>query len=385
MPTIPRRHRGTRIAGPRPASALVAILAALAVLAGCTAGGGSTPSAASSTSGSVTDAIDLSTLNPPADLRAITGPRTAELAPKPIVPVAGPGPALPVTVTDAQGTKVTVTDVSRILAIDLPGTLARTVFELGLGEQVIGRDISTSFAEAADLPLVTGTGHELNAEALLDLAPTVVLTDTSLGPWDVIQQLRSSGIPVVIVDSHRTMDNVGALTTSVAKALGVPKRGTVLADRITSEIAQVRGQIDDLAPSQVTDRLRMVFLYVRGQAGVYYMFGRDSGADALIDALDGYDVSTEIDWNGMKPVTDEAIIAAQPDLILMMSGGLKSVGGVDGLLTKMPALANTPAGTNRRIIDMSDTQILSFGPRTAEVLRALAAAVYAPSTAAERS
>ena len=60
-----------------------------------------------------------------------------------------PSPQLPVTVTDAQGTEVTVTDTSRVLALDVYGTLARTVFELGLGDHLVGRDISTEFAEAA--------------------------------------------------------------------------------------------------------------------------------------------------------------------------------------------------------------------------------------------
>ena len=53
-------------------------------------------------------------------------------------------PTLPVTVTDAQGTRVTITDTSRILALDVYGTLARTVFELGLGDSVVGRDVSTA-------------------------------------------------------------------------------------------------------------------------------------------------------------------------------------------------------------------------------------------------
>ena len=67
----------------------------------------------------------------------------------------------------------------------------------------------------------------------------------------------------------------------------------------------------------------------------------------------------------MKPVTDEALIAADPDLILVMTDGLASVGGVDGLLESKPALALTGAGKNRRIVDMADGDILSFGPRSA--------------------
>ncbi|MGO7983278.1 hypothetical protein ACC691_36090 [Rhizobium johnstonii] len=62
-----------------------------------------------------------------------------------------------------------------------------------------------------------------------------------------------------------------------------------------------------------------------------------------------------------------------------MTKGLESVGGVDGLLTAVPALAATPAGAHRRFVDMSDTDILAFGPRSARVLDALARAIYAPA------
>jgi iron complex transport system substrate-binding protein len=80
----------------------------------------------------------------------------------------------------------------------------------------------------------------------------------------------------------------------------------------------------------------------------------------------------------MRPMTDEALVAADPDLILTMTGGIDSVGGVDGLLQEKPAIALTKAGEHRRIVDMDDGTILSFGPRSALVIDALARAIYAP-------
>ena len=77
-------------------------------------------------------------------------------------------------------------------------------------------------------------------------------------------------------------------------------------------------------------------------------------------------------------MTDEALIQANPDLILVMTDGIKSAGGVDGLLETKPAIALTAAGQHRRFVDMADGEILSFGPRTAGVLDALARAIYAP-------
>lgn len=365
-------RRPPRSTAPRVA----ALTLAIALLTAC----GANPSA-DGTADDTTTAVDVASAKILDDPKSYQGETHAPLPDTAITPSeTDPTPALPVTVTDSQGTKVTVTDTSRILALDIYGTISQTVFELGLGDHVVGRDVSTQFTEAKKLPLVTGTGHDLNAEAILELNPSVILTDTSLGPWDVILQMRDAGIPVVVVDSGRSLDNVGSLTQEIADALGVSEQGKALGERIEAEAAQTADAIKSVAPSAVQDKLRTVFLYVRGQAGVYYMFGEGSGADGLINALGAYDVSGEIGWKGMKPVNDEGIIAAQPDLILMMSDGLTSVGGVDGLLERLPAIAETPAGQNRRIVDMRDNAILSFGPRTSDILNSLAVAIYAPES-----
>ncbi len=360
---------------PLRATAAAFLLALVVGVAGC----GTAGSADQGDAGPATPA--LSTVTVLDDPHSATGGSTAVAANTGIDPITDGEQILPTSVIDNQGTQVTVTDTSRILTLDIYGSLSRIVLDLGLGDSVVARDTSTAFPEAADLPLVTENGHDLNAEAILEIAPTVILTDTSLGPWDVILQMRDAGIPVVVMDSARSTDNVDDLITAVATALGVPERGEALAARTSEAIDAKIAEIAAIAPQDDADKLRMVFLYVRGQAGVYYMFGEGSGAQSLISALGGYDVAAEIDWQGMRPVTDEGLIAAQPELILMMSKGLESVDGVDGLLEALPALAETPAGQNQRIVDMSDTEILSFGPATADVLDALAVAVYAPDEA----
>lgn len=362
-------------------AALAVLTAGVVLLATSACGPGSGTGAVSSAataaagSGTIADAEVLS----PDDLRAYQGGSSARLASTALVPVAdAPSPTLPVTVTDSQGTKVTVTDTSRILTLDVYGTLSRIVYELGLGKSLVGRDTSSDFDEIADLPNVTPGGHDVTAEAILGLSPSVIVTDTSIGPWDVILQMRDAGIPVVVVDSERSLDNIADLTNQVATALGVPEVGKKLADRTQQEVDAEVAQIAKVAPATEGQKLRTIFLYVRGQAGVYYLFGEGSGADALIDGLGGYDVAKEIGWEGMRPVNDEAIISAQPEVILMMTKGLESAGGISGLLDRLPALAQTPAGQHQRIIDMPDSEILSFGPQSAQVLDALAQAMYAP-------
>jgi iron complex transport system substrate-binding protein len=168
------------------------------------------------------------------------------------------------------------------------------------------------------------------------------------------------------------------LARSVAEIFGAPDAGELLATRVSADIAAVTDIIASRAPQERGNKLRMVFLYLRGANGIYYLFGEESGAGELISALGGIDIATEIGWVGLRPMTDEALIAANPDLILVMTGGLDSVGGVEELVALKPALGLTPAGANLRFVDMADSQVLSFGPRTALVIDALARAIYAP-------
>lgn len=355
------------------AAALAPVLAA-ALLAGC-----ATASGASSSDDCPVAEAPLASLELAADVRAATGHSRACLYSDTIAAIDDTtAPALPALVTDAEGRTVEVADVSRILPIDVSGTIAATVFALGLGDQVVGRDSSTQFEGTSDLPVVTNAGHTLNAEAILQLAPTVVLTDTTLGPKEVRQQLRDAGVPVVVISSERRLDTTDELIAEVAAALGVAPRGEALIERVDAEIAAAEAEIAEIAPDAPDEKARMLFLYVRGSANVYYIFGRDSGADSLIESVGAVDVATEIGWEGMKPMTAEALVAAQPDVLVLMTDGLESVGGVDGLFERIPALLQTPAGEHGRVIDMDDTAVLSFGPRSGEIIAALARALYAP-------
>jgi len=357
---------------------LAAAVVVATAVAACAAGAGE-PAHETSSQVSTTP---LSELTPLSDPRAYQGPSTATLADREVDPISDPAkPSLPTTVTshDRSGDKqVEVTDTSRVLALDISGTLSATVWGLGQGDLLVGRDVSTTFPGTEKLPVVTSNGHSLNAESILKVRPTLVITDGSIGPRDVVEQLRETGVTVVFVDNDPSFDGALQMTREVAAALGVPESGDQLADRISAQVDDARSEIARFIPEAKADRVTMAFLYLRGTSGVYYILGEDSGVGELIEGLGGVDVAKELGWSDMRPLTDEAVVSANPDLFLVMTDGLKSVGGVDKLLAEKPSLALTTAGKHRRFVDMADGDILSFGPRSAGVLEALARAVYAP-------
>ncbi|MBP2412586.1 iron complex transport system substrate-binding protein [Arthrobacter stackebrandtii] len=282
-----------------------------------------------------------------------------------------PTPQLPTTVASCDGETVEVADVSRIVTIDLHGTLTEIVYALGLGANVVGRDRAADFKQAQGATVVTPMGHDLNAEAITALNPSVVLTDTTIGPLEVQEQLRAVGIPVIFFDPSRTMAGISHQITAVAQAMGVPAAGVELNGMVGADMAAALSAV----PADSTP-VRIAFLYVRGTAGVYLMAGPGSGADDIIKSVGATDVGTDIGLTmPFTQLTSEALINASPDVLLLMTGGLESVGGPEGL-AKIQGIAQTPAGADRRIIDVADGTLLSFGPRSGQIVKALAEAVH---------
>lgn len=297
------------------------------------------------------------------------GPRTATVDPS-IIPVADdPRPQLPVTVESVGNGEVTVTDASRILTIDRNGTLANIVFSLGLGSRVVGRDGSTTFPEAIALPVVTDPGHTVNAEAVLRLNPSVIIADEKTSPAGVLDQIRSA-VPVVQVSGERSVDSTPALIRSVAEALGVTEAGEALVARTEEQIDRARELIPDPSGDPT-----IAFVYIRGPR-LLLLAGPGSNADNLIENLGGVDAGTKAGLTaGFTSISAEAMIRANPDVLLVMTQGADSVGGLEGVL-ELPAFAETAAGRAGRVIEMEETQILAFGPDIGLVLQALAEAIY---------
>ncbi|WP_051198298.1 heme/hemin ABC transporter substrate-binding protein [Gordonia shandongensis] len=303
--------------------------------------------------------VPIDTGDVPADDTAAlrSGPRTATLATPDIVPVATdvrPGP-----------------DADRIIALDRNGTLGSTVFALGLGDHVVARDRSTTFPSAEPLPVVTESGHAINPERVLAQNPTVVLVTDEATPPGAVDQLRAARIRVAVMPSERSIASNDQLIRTVADALGVPDAGEKLVRRTDRQIAEAKSHIPDPSGDPTIG-----FLYIRGEHLVL-LAGPDSGADDLISALGGRDAGTAAGLDAaFTQVSAETMIKAAPDVLLVMTQGAESVGGIDGVLA-LPVVALTPAGRNRRIVTMDETQILMFGPDTGLVLDALAKSIYA--------
>lgn len=281
-------------------------------------------------------------------------------------------PSLPVELTDADGNDVVIDDVSRIVALDLYGTYTKTLRGLGLGDNIVGRTVSSTEESLKDVPSVTVGGHDINVEAVLNLDPSLVIVDHSIGPASAIDQIRAAGVPTVVMSPERSINTIGQDIQNVAGVVGLPEEGQKLAERSDNELKSAQEAIAEIIPEEP---LRMAFLYARGTGGIFYILGSEDGTGDLIESLGGIDVATESGVGAASPASAEALVELNPQVFVMMSKGLESTGDVAGLLDR-PGVAQTDAGKNQRVLALPDGDSLAFGPQTGEMLLRAAKALY---------
>lgn len=349
-----------------------AVVASVAVLTMTLTGCASWDEAPQSSSSNLRDSLpDAGSLKDP---RSFTGVSKVESIGD-VVPVAeNVEPQLPVELTDADNYDVVVDDISRILALDLYGTYTKTLTGLGLADNIVGRTVSSTEEVLKDRPVVTQGGHNINVEAVLELHPTLVIVDHSIGPREAIDQIRDAGVTVVVMEPTRTIESIGQDILDLGGVVGLSDIAQKLADRSVEDANKDREAIKKLVPNEP---LRMAFLYARGNGGVFFILGEGSGAQDLIEGVGGIDVAAENGLNEASPANAEALAKIDPDVFIMMEEGLESTGGIEGLLER-PGVAQTKAGMNKRVITVPDGASLSFGPQTGEVLLRTAQALYNP-------
>jgi iron complex transport system substrate-binding protein len=251
--------------------------------------------------------------------------------------------------------------VSRVVV--LANGVAEIIQSLNAQSIIVGRDISSTEDSLADIPIVT-SGHQVLPEKVIALKPDLVLIDASTGPKAAIETIKSAGITVIETPESWSLKDLPIKVRAVGRAIGAQGQAEELIQQLN----------DSLNASVVKNSPRVAFLYLRGTSSVYLIGGAGSGADSLLAAIGATDVGAQTLDRPFNTLTAESLAELNPDVILVMSKGLQSVGGIDGLL-KLPGVAQTRAGKNSAVIDVDDSLLLSFGPRTPSLVDALAKAM----------
>jgi len=253
-------------------------------------------------------------------------------------------------------------EFTRVIA--LANGSAEIIASMGHLKILVGRDIASDAPALESVEVVT-SGHQIVAEKILSLEPDLVLIDASSGPSSAIQVLESAGIRIVKISEAWQLSEINRKISEVAQAIGAVEDGNAL----TAALQKSTKMLTQIAPGKT-----IAFLYLRGGSAVYLIGGKGSGTDSLISAIGGVDAGAQKFENPFTPMTAEAVATLNPDVFLVMSKGLESVGGVEGFI-ELPGIAQTKAGKNRAIVAVDDSLLLSFGPRSYSLLEELSQSV----------
>jgi len=265
-------------------------------------------------------------------------------------------------VPDAPAQIALPDEPSRIVSVG--GAVTEIVYALGFGDRVVAVDTTSVYPPAADARPKVGYMRQLAAEPILALAPALVLAEQDSGPPAVLDQLRAAGARVTLISDDYSPYGIIKKIEAVGAALGVPERAQALAGNIRREIDAALAAV-----AQGKSQPRVLFLLSVGGA-TPLAAGRETSADGMItlaggvNAIDGYE--------GYKPLSAEAAVAAAPDIVLVTERSLAQLGGIDSIAT-IPEISATPAGRARRIVAMDGLLMLGFGPRTPVAVTTLAA------------
>lgn len=268
----------------------------------------------------------------------------------------------------AQDTVTTASAAGNQRIVSLNGSNTELLFALGAGDQVVGRDDSATYpAEVEKIPSV-GYQYQLNAEGILSLKPTLVVGRTDVKPPTVIDQVKAAGVNVALIEEPDNIEEAADRILQLGKLTGTESKAKELATQLEKDAAAFEARKAELAG----DKKKAVFIYMRGPSTTFVL-GNETNPGRMLELAGAENVMADVGRSA--PVTAEALIAAQPEVIVVFKHGLESVGGIDGLM-KLQGVAQTPAGKNKRIVVMDDLYLGGFTNRAGKAALDLVNALH---------
>jgi iron complex transport system substrate-binding protein len=239
--------------------------------------------------------------------------------------------------------------------ISIGGALTEIVYSLHAHTKLVGVDTTSIYpTEASCLPNV-GYARSLSTEGILALHPTQLLAIAEAGPPIVLKQIVDAGIPLSILPSgHQFIDVIDRV-----RIIGRLVHKTDAAEALASRLLLEWNNTQKRVVNSKFNNTRVLFIFSQNPSQLM-VGGEKTSAAAMIayagarNAISGF--------SGFKPLTPEAVIAANPDVILVTEQGMKAVGGIGGVL-RLPGIKQTRAGREQKVVSLEAMFLLGFGPR----------------------
>jgi len=244
--------------------------------------------------------------------------------------------------------------------VSLNGTVTEILFSLGLGERIVGVDTSSIFPPNATKIKKIGYQRTLTSEGILSFNPTHIIGTDTAGPPNTMEQLRQLSIPMLIIPEVFTPEGVESKIRLITNFLNKQKEGENI-------INEFRTKMNSFQKPQLKKEVKVLFLYSRSASSIF-VSGSNTPAASVIQ-LSGA-VNAVTDFQDYKPLTSEALVNANPDVILITKHSYDMLGGGDSIW-EIPGIKSTKAGKAKQVLVMDDLLLLGFGPRLPQALSEL--------------
>lgn len=264
---------------------------------------------------------------------------------------------------------VTCSDISAALAeeriVSIGGAVTEIFYALGNEARVAAVDTTSLYPpEALKSKPNVGYMRALSAEGVLSVKPSLIVAADGAGPPAAITTLQQSGVRMVTIPDELSPAGVQRKIIAVGELVGSREAANAMASRVDARftaLAALRARIE---------KPKRVLFVLSASGGRTMIAGKATSADAMIYLAGATNAASSIE--GFKPMNDEAIVAAAPDVVLMMR---RETASANNILSS-PAFAATPTGKAHALVEMDGNYLLGFGPRAPDAARDLMAALY---------
>ncbi len=233
--------------------------------------------------------------------------------------------------------------------ISAGSAVTELILALHAEQSLVAVDVTSQLPEGQQLPKI-GYHRRLSAEGLLALSPTKLIGSDEMGPAPVLQQLKSTGVDIEVVNTQANVDGLKARIDQIAAILNKPQE----AQQLKSLVDQ---QVQSLKANQPTEQKKKVLFLLIHEGRAANVAGTDTTPDVIIRLAGAINPAADR-ITAYKPLSSESMVEMQPDVILVSGRSFEKLGGPDAIIKMMPLLAATPAGQNKQIITIDGAALV---------------------------
>ncbi|HFQ5336578.1 TPA: hemin ABC transporter substrate-binding protein [Vibrio vulnificus] len=233
--------------------------------------------------------------------------------------------------------------------ISAGSAVTELILALHAEQSLIAVDVTSQLPDGQQLPKI-GYHRRLSAEGLLALSPTKLIGSDEMGPAPVLQQLKSTGVDIEVVNTQANVDGLKARIDQIAAILNKQQE----AQQLKSLVDQ---QVQSLKANQPTNQKKKVLFLLIHEGRAANVAGTDTTPDAIINLAGAINPAAD-KITAYKPLSSESMVEMQPDVILVSGRSFEKLGGPDAIIKMMPLLAATPAGQNKQIMTIDGAALV---------------------------